>query len=248
MKPNRSDVVNVVRGLALKIGGLPLWLCLSVPHLGHTAEPADLVAKDARSLQSEWAGVFYEAPRNQRAARYKDLLDRVRVLKAQHPDRAEPMIVEGIILCTYSAAALGLDTLDMLEQARTILQKSIAIDPPALEGAAFVTLGNLYRRLPGWPVLFGDKQLARQYFESGVKLYPNGIDTNYFYGDYLLEEGDTVRARAYLEKASQAPIRPSLKISDEQLKKETDQALADLKTGKSTRSDFFSLFTPSFDQ
>ena len=26
------------------------------------------------------------------------------------------MIVEAIILCTYSAAALGLDTLDMLEQ------------------------------------------------------------------------------------------------------------------------------------
>ncbi len=237
-----------VRGFVPRMWGLPLWLGLVVPHLGHATELADPIAREARSLQSEWAGVFYEAPRNQRAPRYKDLLDRVRVLKGQHPDRAEPMIVEAIILCTYSAAALGLDTLDMLEQARTLLQQSIAIDPPALEGAAYVTLGNLYRRLPGWPVLFGDKQLARQYFESGVRLYPNGIDTNYFYGDYLLEEGDTARARIYLDKASHAPIRPSLKISDQQLKKETDQALADLTTGKSTRSDFFSLFTPSFDK
>jgi tetratricopeptide (TPR) repeat protein len=122
------------------------------------------------------------------------------------------------------------------------------LDPKALDGAAYVTLGNLYRRLPGWPVLYGDKKLARQYFESGVKLYPDAIDTNYFLGDYLLEEGDKDQARAYLEKASRAPIRPSLKISDEQLKKETDQTLSDLISGKSSRSDFFSLFTPSFEK
>lgn len=226
---------------------LLLWLSLIALQPSH-AKPPDSVATAARGLQSEWAQVFYQAPRNQRVPKYKNLLDRVHALEGEHPDRAEPMIVEAIILCTYSAASLGLDTLDMLEQARTLLQKAIAVDPPALEGAAYVTLGNLYRRLPGWPVLYGDRKLARQYFESGVKLFPDAIDTNYFYGDYLLEEGDTAGARAYLAKASQAPIRPSLKISDEQLKKETDQALADLATGKSTRSDFFSLFTPSFDR
>lgn len=224
-----------------------LWLCLIVFQPGH-AKPLDSVATAARGLQSEWAQVFYQAPRNQRAPKYRNLLDRVHLLEQQHPGRAEPMIVEAIILCTYSAASLGLDTLDMLEQARSLLQKAIALDPPALEGAAYVTLGNLYRRLPGWPVLYGDRKLARHYFESGVKLYPDAIDTNYFYGDYLLEEGETDHARVYLDKASHAPIRPSLKISDEQLKKETDQALADLATGKSTRSDFFSLFTPSFDR
>ncbi len=212
------------------------------------ARPPDAIESQSRALQSEWATVFYEAPRGERAPQYKDLLERTRRLKGQGPERAEPLIVEAIILCTYSAAALGLDTLDMLEQARSLLQKAITLDPKALDGAAYVTLGNLYRRLPGWPVLYGDKKLARQYFESGVKLYPEAIDTNYFFGDYLLEEGDKDQARAYLEKASRAQIRPSLKISDEQLKKETGQALSDLKTGKSSRSDFFSLFTPSFDK
>lgn len=212
------------------------------------AKPQDGIELQARALQSEWATVFYEAPRGGRAPKYKDLLERTRELKAQSPGRAEPLIVEAIILCTYSAAALGLDTLDMLEQARTLLQQAITLDPKALDGAAYVTLGNLYRRLPGWPVLYGDKKLARQYFESGVKLYPDAIDTNYFLGDYLLEEGDKDQGRVYLEKASRAPIRPSLKISDEQLKKETDQTLSDLMSGKSSRSDFFSLFTPSFEK
>ena len=208
----------------------------------------DATAQQARALQAEWAAVFYEAPREQKAPQYRQLLERVRSLKRQHPGRAEPLIVEAIILCTYSAAALGLDTLELLEQARDLLQQAIAIDPPALEGAAYVTLGNLYRRLPGWPVLYGDKKLAKQYLESGLKLYPNGIDTNYFYGDWLLEEGQTEQARTYLEKARQSPIRPSLKISDTRLKQEIEQALLDLKNGTSGRSDFFSLFTPSFDR
>ena len=225
--------------------GLALWLAL-IPTTGHTQAP-DPVELESRALQTEWTEVFYRAADNHRAEKYRNLLERARALKARQPNRAEPLIVEAIILCTYSSAALGLDTLDMLEQARTLLLKAIDIAPPALDGAAYVTLGNLYRRLPGWPVLYGDKQLARQYFEAGVKLYPGLIDTNYFFGDFLVDEGDTRGAIHYLERASRAPIRPNLKTSDSRLKVETDEALAALRSGKSSRSDFFSLFTPSFD-
>jgi len=223
---------------------------LSLPPLDAAAESEfqDAIERQSRALQAEWATVFYEAPREQRAPKYKVLLERVRALKAKHPNRAEPLIVEAIILCTYSGAALGLDTLDMLEQARTLLEKAIALDPPALDAAAQVTLGNLYDRLPGWPILYGDKQQARRYLEAGVKLYPDAIDTNYFMGQFLLDDGDLDHARIYLEKARQAPIRPSLKISDEKLREETLQALTDLRNGGSSRSDFYNLFTPSFDR
>ncbi|MFM8441924.1 MAG: hypothetical protein ACKN9W_01115 [Methylococcus sp.] len=229
---------------------LVLLTCLSLPPRDVAAESAfqDVIERQSRALQAEWAGIFYEAPRDDRAPKYKALLERVRALKAKHPNRAEPMIVEAIILCTYSGAALGLDTLDMLEQARALLEKAIALDPPALDAAAQVTLGNLYDRLPGWPILYGDKQQARRYLEAGVKLYPDAIDTNYFMGQFLLDDGDLKGARAYLEKARQAPIRPSLKISDEKLREETLQALTDLRNGGSSRSDFFNLFTPSFDR
>ena len=240
MQLNRSSTTY---GLRLLAG---LWL-LFAAGLGQ-AQAMDPVETEARALQAEWAEVFYAAPRQEHAPKYKALLTRVRELKARHPNRAEPLIVEAIILCTYSAAALGLDTLDMLEQARTLLEQAIDLDPPALDAAAYVTLGNLYRRLPGWPILYGDKHLARQYFENGLKLYPDAIDTNYFYGDFLLDQGDQAQARRYLERASRAPIRPSLRISDEQLRKETLEALADAQNGSRSHSDFFSLFTPSFDK
>lgn len=206
----------------------------------------DAIAKTSRSIQAEWSEVFYLAPRSEHVSRYKGLLERIRALKATAPQRAEPLIVEAIILCTYSAAALGLDTLEMLEDSRELLKKSIERDPKALEGAAYVTLGNLYRRLPGWPLLYGDKKIAREILTTGVRLFPEGIDTNYFMGDILLEEGDPKAALPYLEKAARAAIRPTLRVSDEKLHKEAQEAVTLAQNGQTNRSEFFGQFTPSF--
>lgn len=210
------------------------------------APPPDAVAREARELQRTWTEIFYLAPRHEHLQKYQALLPKVRALKAQYPGRAEPLIVEAIVLCTTSAADLGLDTLELLEESRRLLQKAIDIQPSALDGAAFVTLGNLYRRLPGWPVLYGDKELARRTFETGLRLFPNGIDTNYFYGDFLLEAGETEKAKPYLEHASQLAPRPTLKVSDQRLHEESLRALSEIREGTHKRSDFFGLFTPSF--
>ena len=43
---------------------------------------------------------------------------------------------------------------------------------------------------------------------SLMKANPNGIDPNYFYGDFMLEEGKPDEAMRYLEKAMNAPPRP----------------------------------------
>jgi len=43
---------------------------------------------------------------------------------------------------------------------------------------------------------------------------PDGIDPNYFYGDYLLKEKKTDEARRYLTKALTAPNRPGREIAD----------------------------------
>ena len=210
------------------------------------SRPLDVIATRAREIQSDWARVFYEAPRETQGTQYGKLLERIRELKQENPTRAEPLIVEAIILCTYSAASLGLDTIDLLETARDLLKESIRMDPHALEGGAYVTLGNLYRRLPGWPILYGDRKLAKEYLSTGARLFPEGIDTNYFMGDFLLEEGDLSLAIPYLEKAQAAPLRPSLRISDEHVHLEAADALVEARAGRHRASDFFSLFTPSF--
>lgn len=231
------------QGLRIALGLCFLWIA----PIGTAAEKGfDAVAKTSRSIQAEWSEVFYLAPRSEHVSRYKGLLERIRTLKAEAPQRAEPLIVEAIILCTYSAAALGLDTLEMLEDSRDLLKKAIEKDPKALEGAAYVTLGNLYRRLPGWPLLYGDKKVAREILATGVRLFPEGIDTNYFMGDILLEEGDPKAALPYLEKAARASIRPTLRVSDEKLHKEAQEAVALAQNGQTNRSEFFGQFTPSF--
>lgn len=220
---------------------------LFIPQLSPAADKGfDAIAKTARSIQAEWSEVFYLAPRAEQVTRYRGLLERIRALKAEASQRAEPLIVEAIILCTYSAAALGLDTLEMLEESRDLLQKSIERDPKALDGAAYVTLGNLYRRLPGWPLLYGDKKIAREILANGVRQFPEGIDTNYFMGDILLEEGDAKAALPYLEKAARASIRPSLRVSDEKLHQEAQEAVKLAQNGQTNRSEFFGQFTPSF--
>ena len=205
------------------------------------------VASQARSLQAKWSEIFYEKPKALHSDLYKELLAEVKKLEQHYPTSAEPLIVEAIVLCTMSGASIGIDSIGMLEEAKILLERAIDINPPALEGAAYITLGNLYRRLPGWPILYGNPDLARQYFLTALRLYPEAIDSNYFYGDYLLSKGNYAEATQYLEKATRAQLRPSLIISDKKVRAEAEEALSAAKNKRQVKSDFFSFFTPTFD-
>ena len=205
------------------------------------------VSTQARVLQARWSEIFYEKPKTLHSELYKELLVEVKKLEQHYPRSAEPLIVEAIVLCTMSGASIGIDSIGMLEDAKTLLERAIDINPPALEGAAYITLGNLYRRLPGWPILYGNPELARQYFLAALHLYPDAIDSNYFFGDYLLSKGNYAEATTFLEKAVRAQIRPSLMISDKKVRAEAEEALNAAKNKRPLRSDFFSFFTPTFD-
>jgi tetratricopeptide (TPR) repeat protein len=212
--------------LTLGLGGL------------HAAE-SDVEAT-VRDLQAEWAEIFYTLPKDQHAARFKDLLAQVHAVSERYPKRAEPLILEAIILCGYARAEIGLGSLGKLEEARRLLEKSITLDPRAMGASAYITLGNLYHRLPGWPLSYGDDDSARQYFEAALKLFPEAIDANYFYGDFLLSQGEYERALGFLEKAARAPIGPDASLSERKLKEEIGKALADARAKNAGRDDFFS--------
>jgi tetratricopeptide (TPR) repeat protein len=198
-----------------------------------------------QSLWDEWGEIFYVVPEKQRATRFEAFLPRVKDLVAQRPNQAEPLILEAIVLCTYAASDIGLGALRKVEQARALLLKSIDIDPKARSGAAYITLGNLYYRLPGWPISFGDEEQGRQYFEGALKLSPNGIDANFFYGDYLLDRREYDKALVFLEKADHAPIRDENRLSDLNVKKEVAKALVAARARKDDPSGFFSRIVSS---
>jgi Tfp pilus assembly protein PilF len=62
-----------------------------------------------------------------------------------------------------------------------------------------------------------------------VAIAPAAIDPNYFIGDFLLEQGETAKARAFLEKALSAPARPGCADEDAGRRREIESDLAKLE-------------------
>ena len=222
---------------------------LSVPALlaafGACSDELEVV-RSAETLDQEWAEIFYDANEDGKARRLTGLLARAEALKAAHPDRAEPRIVMAVTLCSLAGVDWGLDSLSRVEQGRQLLTQAADLDPMAMEGAAYIALGNLYWRMPGWPISFGDDARARQYLTNAVQLYPEGIDSNFFMADFLIDRGEYGAAKPFLKKAERAPVRANARRSDAKLKEEMREARRVLEEKGGARSGFFSRLLPDF--
>lgn len=175
---------------------------------------------DLAGIQARWAEIQYQLPADKREKAFENLAGQAEALVDSYPDRAEPLIWQGIVLSTYAGAKGGLGALGLVKDARKSLDKALDIDPAALEGSAYTSLGSLYYQVPGWPLGFGDDEKARKYLLKALELNPDGIDPNYFYGDFLIEQDQPERAREYLHKALNAPERPNRPLADSGRRKE----------------------------
>ena len=54
---------------------------------------------------------------------------------------------------------------------------------------------------------FGDNEKALRYLRRALELEPEGMDPNYFMGDFLLETGHAAAALQYLDMAEMASRR-----------------------------------------
>lgn len=166
-------------------------------------------------LQHDWAKANYKTSGDQQEAAFKGLADRAHQISANSPNKAEALIWEGIVLAGYAKAKGGLGALGLAEQARDVLLESLKTNPQALQGSAHTSLGSLFYKVPRWPLGFGDKKKAREHLEKALQLNPTGIDPNYFYADFLLEQGENAKAIEYFNKALAAPPRPGREDADE---------------------------------
>jgi tetratricopeptide (TPR) repeat protein len=89
--------------------------------------------------------------------------------------------------------------------------------------------------VPGWPLGFGDDDKARELLRKGLKANPDGIDANYFHGDFLRDQGDWTGAAAALEKALAAPPRPGRELADQGRRKEAAALLAKVRAHLAAR-------------
>ncbi len=200
-----------------------------------------------QKIESAWAENYYLHGDNLQKLSYRELITETRKLERQFPQSAEAKIWLAILLSTNAAHEDPINALSSLNEAKKLLQEAIRQHPEALEGAAFVTLGTLYYMTPGWPISFGNAQIAEQLLKKALEINPNGIESNYFYGDYLLSQNRENEAERYFAKASKAPLRKEQLFADSQLQKSAKNALANSQKRKSysERNILLSLFSSS---
>jgi len=166
-------------------------------------------------LQSRWAEINYRMPKDAREAAFQTLGETAEQAVKAEPDAPELLIWRGIILSTWAGAKGGLGALSLVKEARSSLEAALAINPRALDGSAYTSLGSLYYQVPGWPIGFGDDKRAEAMLQKALDINPTGIDPNYFYGDYLYRQKRYAQARAALLRAQAAPDRPGRALADE---------------------------------
>lgn len=185
-------------------------------------------AADIAPLQQRWAQIQYQLPAAQKSAAFEILAEEAEQLALAEPDSAPLLIWRGIILSSWAGAEGGLGALGKAKKARTLLEQALALDPQALQGSAYTSLGALYYQVPGWPIGFGDDDRAEAMLKQALALNPDGIDSNFFWADYLIEQKRYAEARTALLKARAAPPRPDRPIADRGRQAEIDQRLTQL--------------------
>ena len=185
-------------------------------------------ASDIQKLQTRWAEIKYKLPKGEQEKNFAVLVadaEHSRVVNTSAPY----LIWEAIIRSTYAGAKGGLGALDHVKQAKKLFEQAIKADPDAMDGSAYTSLGSLYYQVPGWPVGFGDDKQAKAMLLKGLSYNPDGIDSNYFYGDFLLRQKQYKDALAAFEKALKAAPRPGRELADEGRRHEIEAGIAEAK-------------------
>jgi len=196
------------------------------------AAPVDDAVAD---LQHDWETIRYRTPTAQHAERFEALAGKAHKVVETYPNRAEPLIWNGIIVSTLAGAKGGLGALSLAKDAKSMYEQALKLNPNALDGSAYNSLAVLYYKVPGWPVGFGDKARAKELLDKAVAINPKGIDPNYFYGEYLVETGKPAEAIGYLERSLAAPARPGREIADAGRKEEAKALLDKVRAQVATR-------------
>lgn len=186
-----------------------------------------------KELQQEWAVIKYQLGQKEQEAALEKLSLKAASVRETQPENADAYLWEGIILSTYAGAIGTLRALKAVTQSKEALEKSLALDPAASNGAANTYLGTLYYLVPEWPIAFGDLELAEEYLDKAIALNPDDIDVNFFHADFLKKLKKYSAAEAAYKRAISAPGRPGREIADtgrrKEAKKRMEKMLAKIK-------------------
>jgi len=176
-------------------------------------------------LQQDWAEIKYKQPKNQQEQKFALLLKIAEDYASKAQNDPEILIWYGIVEASYAGARGGLGALGNVKNAKKSFERAIELKPTALDGSAFTSLGSLYYQVPSWPIGFGDNKKALEFLKKGLAANPEGIDPNFFLGDFLFKNGDYANAEQALKKALKAAPRPGRELADEGRRGEIESLL-----------------------
>ncbi len=193
------------------------WYILTCLCVGLTMLSSNLFAgamEEVSQVQAAWAHANYELKGKDQEQAFENLVAKVETLTQQYPSAAEAWVWSGIVKSTYAGVKGGLGALGMAKQSRADLEHAIDLNGDVLDGSAYTSLATLYAQVPAWPIGFGSDKKAEKLFDKALSLNPNGIDSNYFYAQYLFDQGHYEEAQRYFLKAQQATARPGREVAD----------------------------------
>jgi tetratricopeptide (TPR) repeat protein len=205
----------------MKIKTLGVFCALLFASMASLADINEEIVK----IQHQWAKANYATAENEQEKAFEKLVAEARKLAEHNPGRAEPKVWLAIVLSTDAGVTGGFGALGKVKEARRQLEAAEKIAPDVLDGSIYTSLGSLYYQVPGWPIGFGDDGKAALYLKKALAMNPDGIDPNYFYGDFMLEEDNYAEAVKYLEKAAAAPARPGRPLADKGRQAEVQEKL-----------------------
>jgi tetratricopeptide (TPR) repeat protein len=197
----------------LKIALMSLALVYYQPGFAGLSSSAEM--PEVKAIQYEWARLYYmDEFLNKNFRELQALAEHADQVALQHPQSAEALVWNAIVLSTLAEKKGGLGALGLVKQAKRKLEQAEAIDPAVLGGSVYASLGTLYAKVPGWPIGFGSDKKAEAYFKKALAINPQGLDINYFFAEYLAENGNRQLALEYVDKALQAPLMAERPIAD----------------------------------
>jgi tetratricopeptide (TPR) repeat protein len=207
-------------------------LCMINSGATNAADPQSLNV-EILNIANAWAHVKFEEEDTARQQKeIAALAEQASTLMKRYPGRAEPVIWKGVLLSEGASMANEDHSMftarSLAYEARDTLLQAEKIDPAALEAGAPTSLGVLYYRVPSFPIGFGDTDLARKYLEEAVRNAPNGMDANYFYGDFLNNQGDYAGAQRIWKHALTIPVNTGRPVWDKARRQVIQEDLAKL--------------------
>ncbi len=211
----------------LKIALMSLALLVMQPGIAGFSSSAQM--PEVREIQSEWARLYYlDEFHNNNYRELQALARRANRVAHDNPDSAEALVWDAIVLSTLAEKKGGLGALSLVKEAKLKLEKAEAIDAEVLGGSVYASLGSLYSKVPGWPIGFGSDKKAERYFKKALAINPQGLDINYFFAEYLADNGNDQLALEHIERALQAPPMAGRPLADQGRRQQAIQLRSDL--------------------